>query len=297
MKILVFGAGAIGSLFAGLLVKADFNTVLVGRSEHVAAINAYGLRMEGVIQDTLKIPAYTNLEQVKDIDLIILATKAYDTQKAMEQIAPILKPETRILSIQNGLGNEEIIAQYSKHVVGGVTSNGVTYTKVGHIVYHAAGLTTIGNYNAVNDEFVFKIQKVFKKAGLKTKVSDQIKEDIFQKLIINVGINALATIAGVKNGEVIKQTKLKTMFIKLIDEAVNVGKAKGLKVPDDMLEQAIAVVENTAKNTNSMLQDMRKGKQTEIDFLNGKIVELGKEVGVVTPLNLRMTQMIKDCSR
>jgi 2-dehydropantoate 2-reductase len=285
MKILVFGAGAIGSLFAGLLAQAGNDVTLIGRDAHVAAIKNKYLKIEGAVNTAIKLDAHVTVKQSFKPDLIIITTKSYDTEKAMQDCKPLLRSETRVLSLQNGLGNEGIIAKYCAHVIGGVTNNGAVYGEAGRIIYTAPNLTKIGNYEQKNDAFVLEIAKKFQHAGLNTVVSEDIKKDIFTKLVINGGINGLAAIANVKNGELLKQKKLKDIFVGLIEEATAVGRAKGVDLADDILEQAIEVVKKTEETINSTLQDIRNRKTTELAYINGKIVEYGKEVGVQTPLN------------
>ncbi|MCK4429316.1 MAG: 2-dehydropantoate 2-reductase [Candidatus Aenigmarchaeota archaeon] len=294
MKTLVFGGGAIGSLFAGSLFKAGHDVALLGRENHVAEINKNGLIIEGAVNENIKVPAVSDIGEVKEkIDLIILATKSQDTQEAMELCKSLIGPDTRVLSVQNGIGNEEIIQKYTDKVIGGVTSNGVVFMEPGKIQYKSPGPTAIGNYNSENDEFVFQVKEMLESSDLKCEVCENIKDDIFKKFLANIGINGLASIAEVKNGELIKQENLKDLFVKIISEGEKIGKAKGFNCQGNALEEVIKITEIVSENTNSMLQDLRKGKKTEIDYFNGRVVEFGRELGIPAPYNEFITNMIK----
>jgi len=210
----------------------------------------------------------------------------------MEICKKLIKSQTRVLSLQNGIGNEDIISEYTKKVIGGITNNGVVFMENGKIVYNSAGMTSIGNYNSLNDEFVHEIREAFERSGLKCNASNKIKEKIFEKFLINVGINGLASIANVKNGELLQNEELNVLLLELVNEAISVGRAKGFHC-QDAESKIIKTVEMVAKNTNSMLQDLRKGKRTEVEYFNGKVVEYGRETGINTPYNLFVTNVIK----
>ncbi len=293
MKCVIFGAGAIGSLVAGLLYKAGLDISMIGRPSHVEAINENGLKIEGAVQTTVNVPAYSTHNGMKDVDLIVMTVKSYDTRMAMEECKNLLKSRTRVLSLQNGIGNEDIVSEYTRHVVGGCTNNGVVFLENGRIVYNSPGTTSIGNYHSHNDEIVYEIREAFERSGLQCTVSDNIKDEIFEKFLVNVGINALASIAGVKNGELLRNEELRAIFLELVNEATQVGRAKRFSCPDDAVSNVIKTVEMVSENTNSMLQDLRKGKRTEVAYFNGKVVEYGRETGVHTPYNIFVTNIIK----
>jgi 2-dehydropantoate 2-reductase len=293
MKCLVFGAGAIGSLVGGLLFEAGTDISLIGRPVHVKAIEENGLKIEGAIQAVIKVPAYSDTNEIKDVDLIVITTKSYGTRMAMEKCKKLIQSHTRVLSLQNGIGNEDIISEHTPNVIGGITNNGVVFMENGRIAYNSPGTSTIGNYHSKNDEFVHKVREMFENAGLKCIVSSHIKDEIFKKFLVNVGINGLASIANVKNGEILRNEELRTIFLELVSEAIRVGKAKGFNCPSDVVNEIIKTVEATSENTNSMLQDLRKGKRTEVEYFNGNVVQYGKETGISTPYNMFVTNAVK----
>lgn len=192
MKYVVFGAGAIGSLIAGLFCRAGFDICMSRRPEHVKAVHENGLKIEGSEQTVVSVPAYRTSDGIRDRDVIIITTKSYDTRAAMEACRNLMKPDTRVLSLQNGIGNEDIISEFTKNVIGGITTNGVVFMENGKIVYNSRGTTSIGNYHSENDEVVYIIQRSFERSGLRCNVSSIIKGELFEKFLVNVGINGLA---------------------------------------------------------------------------------------------------------
>jgi len=294
MKTVVFGGGAMGSLFAALLSKAGYDIVLVGRENHVKEINDKGLIIEGALDENIKIASFSDLNGVVgEVDLIILATKSYDTESAMKLCSKIISPKTRVLSIQNGITNEDTILKYTKNVIAGTTSSGVVFMEPGKIRYNSPGPTFIGNYNRGNDDFLIEIKEMFEKAGLQCKIPDNIKYSIFKKFLVNVGLNALGAVADVKNGMLIENPHLNFIFVKIVSEAIEVGKSKGYTLPDNMLDEVTDVIRIVAENRNSMLQDLSKGKRTEVDYFNGTVVEFGKECNIATSYNEFVLNMIR----
>lgn len=227
MKTVIMGAGAIGSLVGALLYKAYYDVSLIGRKAHVDAISGEGLEIEcrEAIDNSIKeltkkpvtVPAFTNTSDFGVSDLVIITTKAYDTEQALKYCEGIISEQTNVLSLQNGLGLRKIVQGFLcerfdeeiaiRNSYGGITSNGVEFLGSGRIRYNGAGKTVIGNY--FRQENGQDIVDMFNSAGLETIYSSDISIDIWSKFLINVGINALATYHGVRNGELAKKDDLK----------------------------------------------------------------------------------------
>ena len=297
MKIAILGAGAIGSLFGALLWESGEDIVLIGRKKHVEAIRSRGLKISGISGERIVKPkAVTTTQEVGKVDLIIISVKSYDTEQAAKDALNMVHPDTVVLTIQNGLGNIEKLSEIigEKHVIGGVTMQGSTFIKPGEIYHAGKGPTIIGELNGEITDRVKRIAETFNKAKIETKITRNIRGVLWDKIIINAGINALTAITRMKNGELLKVSEIKKTMIEAVKEAVNVAKALNIKLEvEDHVKKVIEVVEATANNKSSMLQDIERGKKTEIDFINGAIVKLGKKLGIKPPVNEILTALVK----
>ncbi|RJS71325.1 MAG: 2-dehydropantoate 2-reductase [Candidatus Syntrophoarchaeum sp. WYZ-LMO15] len=290
MKIVVMGAGAIGSLFGGLLALRGEDVLLVGRRSHVDAINSRGLKISGMTDAIVHLRASTHPEEG---DLILFTVKSYDTEKAASSL--IINDDTIVLSLQNGLGNEEKIAEVvgREHVIGGVTSYGALFLEPGHVSHTGIGETVIGELDGSITDRVSRLSDLLNKAGIMTSVTDSIKRKIWEKLVVNAGINAITAITGVKNGKLLEIPQLRELMRYASLEAVEVGRKQGIDLGYDLIDRVEEVARRTAENRSSMLQDISRGKKTEIDAINGMIVRLGEEVGVDTPVNRILTLLVR----
>ena len=288
------GAGAIGSLFGGLLSKSGEDVTLVGRPDHVKTINKDGLKMDGVSgEHVIKLNATSNPGDLGTTDLILLTVKAYDVDKAVREINSVVEPETSVLCLQNGLGIVDFVSKTikEKQIIRGTTTNGALFIKPGYIKHTGKGETIIGRMEGEADNKLKEIKAVFDKAGLPTTISTIMNEILWNKLLINISINPFGALIGLPNG------KLRDLFedsMKIvISEAIEVAKNVGIELDlNKAIDKTFTVQFNTKNNRNSMLQDVERKKKTEIDFINGIIVKYGKIVKVATPLNSLLTSLI-----
>ncbi|MBC7080766.1 MAG: ketopantoate reductase family protein [Thermoplasmatales archaeon] len=289
MKFIIFGAGAIGSLFGGLLSRKN-DVLLVGRKEHIEEIEKNGLIVEGFTNEIF----YPKTEwDGSKYDFVILTTKAYDTEKAVDEILRKFG-EIPIISIQNGLRNEEIIAEKMgiENVIGALTTHGVTFIGNGRIYHAGKGETIIGELSGEITDRIKNICKTFNECGIETKISGEIKKEKWKKAIVNSAINGLTSILRCKNGEIIKNEYAIELIKKICTEAIEVAKAEGIEI-EDIIEKVKEVAENTSENISSMLQDIISGKKTEVDEINGEIIIRAKKHGIKTPVNEVIYSLIK----
>jgi 2-dehydropantoate 2-reductase len=298
MQIAVVGAGAMGCLFGGMLAEAGHTVRLVTRlPEEAGQIQVHGVRLEGLSGErTLALPATADVREAADAELVLLAVKAYDTATAVAAVAAAIPPPTPVLTLQNGLENVETIAAAvgPERTLGGITAHGATGLGVGHVRHAGRGPTVIGEADGPATERTERLAAVFGEAGLETTVTDDLTATIWHKLIVNVGINALASLMQRRNGELLDGGPAEALLEQAVAEAVAVAAAQGIAV--DLATEAGRVKEvcrATAMNLNSMLQDLRHGRRTEIDFINGAIVRVGDAVGVPTPVNRVLTQLVR----
>ncbi len=290
MKISVMGAGAIGSLFGAMLARSGYDVTLIGREAHINAIKSNGLRVSGLEEFNIKLKAKT---RPVESDLFLLTVKSYDTEEAIKAIP--LRKNTVILTLQNGIGNEDCIATIAgrERVISGKTANGSTLLDPGHIRFTGRGETVIGELDGIITPRVKEIAELFNSAGISTSISTDMKTKIWEKLIVNVGINAITAITGLRNGEILKLPELRELMKIAVEEAIEVARAKGITINEDMVMRTAAVAEATAMNQSSMLQDMNRGRKTEIDAINGAIVKFGEELNIPVPVNQALTAIVK----
>jgi 2-dehydropantoate 2-reductase len=288
MQIIVLGAGAIGSLYGAKLAAAN-DVLLIGRPEHAAAINEHGLRIEGIGSQTVRVPAAPAVTQISANALILLTTKVMDSAAALEPIAPLVRDDTTILSLQNGLGSEQIArAALGERglVLRGITQFGAIFDAPGAIKYMAAGYTVIEQHERSDP-----IAQVLTAAGMECRISPNIAAEVWHKTVFNCVVNPITAILGCEVGG-IAQPGLNRLKQLVIDECVAMAATQGVTFDVDFMQQ---ITETFAPSHNiaSMLQDLRRGHATEIDYMNGAVAALGVQNGVPCPVNHALTTIIK----
>ncbi|MFH0838893.1 MAG: 2-dehydropantoate 2-reductase [Candidatus Omnitrophota bacterium] len=297
MKIVIVGPGAMGCLFAGLLAKGGCDVWLLDKnSKRADIIRHHGIRIEGITHLETKINVADDVTRIGSVELAIIFVKSYDTFAAAAQLGPVIKNSTYILTLQNGIGNIENIkkALPNANILGGITSHGATLLGDGVIRHAGTGDTYIGRLEGKLTEDLKMICDMFNSSGITTKVSDGIEGLLWSKLIINVGINALATLTHLHNGRLIEFEETFFIMEKAVSEAIMVAQKKGITlIYEDPLERVREVCRLTAGNICSMLQDVLKKRRTEIDCINGAIVREAKILNIPVPVNEVLTKLIK----
>jgi 2-dehydropantoate 2-reductase len=298
MKIVIVGPGAIGCLFAAYLAKSKEEVWLLDKNkERAAKINESGISLEGESGSwQIKVKTSSCPQDIGKADLILICVKSFHTKATIEQIKPLLTEETKILTLQNGIGNVEIISELAgeEKVIAGVTNEGATLIDTGKIRHAGRGETIIGTIDGKTPVQMRAIREIFNKVGLECKMSRDIKSLLWSKLIINVGINALSAITRLPNGKLIEYEGTRRILRDAVTEASRIAKRKRIKlIFDDPLAKAEAVCESTQNNFSSMLQDVLRKKRTEVDFINGVIVRLGQELGIDVPTNKFLLDLVK----
>ncbi|MDW7670707.1 MAG: 2-dehydropantoate 2-reductase [Bacillota bacterium] len=299
MKIAVVGAGAMGCLFGGSLSDVGNEVYLVDVwQEHVDTINQKGLTINGVSGDRriTSIRATTNASEIGICELVIIFVKAPSTKMAVQNALSLVGAETVILTLQNGLGNVEAINEVvgADKVVAGVTAHGSTLVSPGVIRHAGEGLTVIGSLSERQNERIEKIRECFRRAGFETEIDDNVIGLIWGKLMANIGINALTAITGLKNGQLLDFPGTEELLEEAVKEAMAVAKAREILLKE---ENPVAYVKRvcrkTAENRSSMLQDISRGNPTEINVINGAIVDEGTRLGIDTPVNKVLTLLVR----
>jgi len=323
IRIGFIGAGSIGSLFGGKIASIESNTyslevIFFGSKENIEVVNQSGLRIQSnhEIKTIKNIKAYENEKDIElkiesdptyEFNYMFLTTKAYDIQSALVQYKRLLDVSKWLVILQNGIGNEDIAIQHLKEpkIIRVITTNGALLNKPGQLLHTGKGITKIGfpylsRYNLETnklEDFYAELEllkDLLSMAGFKTKIVQDIIKESWEKVIINIGINAFGALTRLTNGELIKSERLKFFIEEAILEAVTVANQKGINLSKkDYVELTYDVARKTAKNKNSMLQDILNGNPTEIDFINGSIVKFGEKLQIKTPINGLLTSLIK----
>jgi 2-dehydropantoate 2-reductase len=288
MEIIVLGAGAIGSLY-GAELAASNDVTLIGRAEHVAAINSHGLRIEGIESQVVRVRADTALDHLGPAALIILTTKVLDSTAALSPIAHLVRDDTTILCLQNGIGSERIARTALGDrgiVLRGITQFGAIFKSPGVIQFMARGYTLIEQH-----ERSARFAAILSAAGLDCRVSSNIGADVWHKLVINCVVNPITAILGCEVGG-IANPQLAPLKRLVIDECVAVAAAEGVTFDVDFIQQ-IDDRFRPSHNIASMLQDLRRGRPTEIDYMNGAVTIIAAQHSIAYPVNAALTAIIK----
>lgn len=301
MDIAILGSGAMGSLFGGLLSADGHDVTLIDVwEEHVHTINESGLTITALngTERTVDVPAVSDPDSAAPVDLVVVFVKSTDTETALADAEPILDTAD-VLTLQNGLGNPETIAEFvpEKQIIAGVTAHGSTLEAPGHIIHAGVGSTSIGRYFGENDPTVEHIADAFSRAGIDTEVTDDIQDAVWEKVLVNVGINASTALARVRNGRLADTESGTRLLETAVTEAIAVARSEGRTVREDIVSHVKAVAEATGANTSSMRQDIESGRQTEIERLNGKIVRLANQHDIEVPINRTMTDLVRLAER
>jgi len=296
VRVLVFGAGAMGSFFGGVLSRRN-RVTLVCRKDHADAIRRSGLRITGKTSLVAHPDVTTTPAGVKRADLVVIATKAYDTEAAAKSLRRFARNATWI-TLQNGLDNPDILARVAKRVVAGVTSHGVTFLRPGEIRHAGIGETAMGPYKGIDEDDVIGVRDIFEEAGVRTRISQDIRRDLWLKAIVNAGINPLAALTRLRNGYLASITTLAAALTAITAEAAAVARAEGFDITDrSAAELALRVARRTRDNRASMLQDVERGRQTEIEAITGAILRGAERRGLRAPMNNLVYGLVRGLER
>ena len=302
MKVCVVGCGAVGALFAANLARLDDVEVWAYDVwvEHVDAINKGGLRLSGAADVVGRLRATTDPAELPPCDFGIVATKSMHTGTAAAEAAHAFESGS-VCSVQNGVGNEEAIAEHVERVIRGTTFPAGGIVEPGHVKWEVEGATTIGPFEPRPAPMadIERLADACTRAGLPTEAVADARGPQWRKLIFNAATNPIGALTGLTHGRVCEDPALRALVSALVDEGKAVAAAQGIELdedPEELIDYA-ARPEVAYDHKASMLQDVEARRETEIDFLNGGIVRFGQEHGVATPMNEGITALIKGLER
>ena len=295
MQVTVFGAGALGSVIGGLM--ADSHTVtLICREDHAREINADGLWLDGLVERKAFPKASVNIEGLPVQDLVILSVKAYDTRAAIRSIAPLMGEETALLVVQNGLTVLRDVKELRPGASIGTASLGADYIGPGHVRLTGLGEIVIGNPNDAEDLSTSALES-FSSTGIPCRRSDDMQKDVWQKAVISSCINPITAITRKRNAILIDDAGINDLAKLCFEESYSAGMSTGQLGHQDMTFTDVEkVARTTAGNRSSMLQDVGRGKRTEIHHINGEIVRIGTEAGLDVRVNRVLVRLVSALS-
>jgi len=297
IRIAIVGAGAMGSLFGGLLAETGAEVWLIDIwKEHVDAITEKGLLIEREGNTrSVQLKATTDPGQVGSVDLVIIFVKSNHTDAAARTADQLTDPDSIVLTLQNGMGNAETISEVidPRRLVSGTTSHGATVLGPGKIRHAGTGPTVIGMWSGGDPDPARRIADFFNTAGLETATSEDIRSVVWGKLLINVGINAITALTGIKNGQILDLEATRELCRAAVAEAMAVARKQGITVRADAVEHVLQVARATGPNRSSMGQDVDRQRQTEIGVINAVIVREARKAGLDAPVNQTLTALIE----
>ncbi|MDL0142058.1 2-dehydropantoate 2-reductase [Halobacterium salinarum] len=301
MRVVVQGPGSLGSLVGGVLAGGETAVTLLGhQSEHLTRVREDGLRVvqpDGTTRVTRPSVA-TDPSVVADADLVVVCVKSYDTASAARALGRQCDG-AMVLTLQNGLGNAAVLAEHvpADTVLVGTTTHGAAPTEPGVVRHASGGETTIGRYRGANDARVASVAAAFSTGGMETTVTASPQRAVWEKVLVNVGINAATALADVDNGALVECPPGERVLERAVTEGVRVAEAEGVSVSESVVERARQVAARTASNESSMRQDLAGGARTEVESLHGAVVERARDHDIAVPVIRTLADLVRLAQR
>jgi 2-dehydropantoate 2-reductase len=299
MRIAVMAAGAVGGYFGARLAAAGHDVIFFARGAHLEALRANGLTVESALGD-LHLPAVSATDDpsiVAPVDLVLFAVKLWDTERAAETLRPLIAAHTRVITVQNGVDSVERLAPIlgAEAVVGGSTYVVSTIARPG-VIRHNGTLARIlcGRLDGRADERLADYVREIKTAGIDIVLSEQMELDLWKKFVLLSGTSGITASTRQPLGVIRNDPDMRAFFFTLMTEVMAVGRASGVAFPADFPQELERSVERFPDSMRaSMANDLAQGKRLELDWLAGKVVALGRELGVPTPANVAVYAILK----
>ncbi|NMF90659.1 ketopantoate reductase family protein [Aromatoleum petrolei] len=290
MRIAVMGAGAVGCYYGGMLARAGHEVVLIGRPMHVEAVTRDGLLLDThEFQERIPVKASTSAEAVRNAQLVLCCVKSTDTADAAAEMALHLSPEAIVLSLQNGVDNaERLQALLGRQVGAAVVYVATEMAGPGHVKHHGRGELVIAPSDASA-----RLVEMFGAAGVPVDVSDNVVGALWAKLILNCAYNALSAITQLPYGRLVAGESIEDIMRDAVQECLDLAWAEGITVPGDCWDAVQKIAQTMPAQFSSTAQDLRRGKRSEIDHLNGYVLRRGRALGVPTPVNRVLFGIVK----
>ena len=291
LKIAVMGAGAVGCYYGGMLARAGHDVVLIARPQHVQAIASVGLRLQSqTFDEQIQLQATTDASAVQGADLVLFCVKSSDTEAAGRLMQPYLRADAMVMCLQNGVDNaDRLRSVLPDHTV----SAAVVYVATemagpGHVKHNGRGDLVIEPSASST-----AVAEALTAAGVPTVISNNVRGELWAKLILNCAYNAVSAIAQLPYGKTVVGAGVQDVMRDVVAECLAVAKAESVQVAGDVHAAVAKLAGSMPKQSSSTAQDLARGKPTEIDYLNGLIVQRGTALGIATPANRVLWALVK----
>jgi 2-dehydropantoate 2-reductase len=298
MRIAVMGSGALGGYFGGLLASTGADVIFIARGSHLEAMRRDGLRIEGGPDPfhLEHVRATDNPGEVGPVDLVMVCVKLWDTEVALEQVRPLVGPDTTLVSFQNGVLKDSYLraAYHDSQLIGGVAYVASTVSAPG-VITRTGPLQrlVVGEFDGRPSARVEAFHSAAVAGGIDAEISGDIRRAIWEKFVFLVGLSATTTTMRVPIGPIRENPQSRGLLLDLMREVVAVGRAHGVPLPEDYAEQRLEFADGVSPDmTSSMHHDLERGNRLEVPWLSGGVVELGTQVGVETPLNRAVADIL-----
>lgn len=298
MKIAVLGAGGVGGYFGARLAAAGYDVTFVARGKHFEAMQTKGLRITSPLGDfTLENPKVVDsAAKVGKADLVLVAVKLWDTDAAGESLRPLTEQGAAVLSFQNGVHKDEILAKYlpKKSIIGGVCYIAAVISEPG-VIAHSGTMQklTFGEYDGSRSDRVERFFEACQKAGITTDISDNIRRLIWEKFVFLVGLSGATSSVRKPIGPIRDNPRSRALLLEIMREVVSVGRAKGVDLPSDFAESRLAFCDTLPPTmTSSMHHDLERGNRMELPWLSGGVAAFGSDLSIPTPKNTAISEIL-----
>jgi 2-dehydropantoate 2-reductase len=292
MKIAMMGSGGVGGFFGGRLARAGYDVSFVARGSHLAAMRERGLLIESEAHGDIHVPTVRATDDpaaIGPVDFVILSVKLWDTEAAIRQMKPMLKPGTAVLSLQNGVIKDDILRRElgDGPVMGGVCYVATTIARPGVILQTGTmQRAVIGEYDGRPSERSRLLHEALLKSGVNAELSTDVRRAIWEKFAFLVGISATTAAMRTTIGPIRKNPRARAFLLEIFRETVAVGRARGIALPDDYADACLARADGLPEEmTASMAHDLQRGNRLEVEWLSGGVARLGEAASVPTPAN------------
>jgi 2-dehydropantoate 2-reductase len=301
-KIAVVGAGAVGSFYGAMLARTGQRVVLIGRAQHVEAVQRDGIKLDMAGQVVAhRAEASVELAAVQGADLVLFCVKSTDTDQVAGELAPLLEPHAVVLSLQNGVENAATIARHVRQtVVPAVVYVATAMVGPGTVKHHGRGDLVIGALNAAAGRgpasagVLQDLVTLFDEAGVKVTISDDVMAELWTKLLVNCAYNAISALAQAPYARLAAQPAIREIQSAIVREVVALAQAEGIQLQFESSLQAMERIATAMPaQLSSTAQDMARRKPSEIDHLNGFIARRGRDLGVAVPINQTLAALVK----
>ena len=291
LKVAVMGAGAVGCYYGGMLARAGHSVVLIARPRHVESIARDGLRMETLgFDEYVQLAAHLDASAVQGADLVLFCVKSTDTEAAGAQMLPYVTPAALVLTLQNGVDNADRLRTVlpDRQIAAAVVYVATEMRGPGHVKHNGRGELVIEPSRASAE-----VAQALMAAGVPTEISANVRGELWAKLILNCAYNAVSAIAQLPYGKTVIGVGVQDVMRDVVAECLAVAHAEGVEVPGDVDAAVRKIAHTMPMQFSSTAQDLARGKPSEIDYLNGLIVQRGAARGVATPVNRALWSLVK----